>query len=77
MNITVNMTKDEFLEYCKFTEFKSKQKTGIIEVNSSINNLMSELLKDGIWETDNKYDKLLKALNKSIDDYVKQQGGTR
>lgn len=67
MTINITMSKEEFLEYLNYTEFKSKVKCGIIDLESNINELMKEMLQDGIWVDKNKYDKLLKKLIDTTD----------
>lgn len=66
MTITVSMSKEEFLDYNKYKEFKNNLKCGIIELNDCVNALMKEMLEDGIWVDKNKYDKLLHKINSSI-----------
>ena len=71
MTINITMSKEEFLEYLNYQEFKSKVKCGIIDLESIINELMKEMLSDGIWVDHNKYDKLLKKLITSADNIKK------
>ena len=66
MTITVNMSKEEFLEYCSYAKFKSDVKCGIIDIEGYLNDFMKCLLEDGIWKDNNKYDKTYTKLLKSI-----------
>lgn len=71
MTINITMSKEEFLEYLNYQEFKSKVKCGIIDLESITNELMKEMFNDGIWVDHNKYDKLLKKLITSTDNIKK------
>lgn len=62
MTITVTMSKEEFMDYMDFKNFKNQVKCGIIDLNTEMNALMEMSLEDGIWEDNNKYDKVFKKI---------------
>lgn len=66
MTITVNMSKEEFLDYCNEKDFKTQVKCSIIELKDNYNMLLKELLEDGVWVDNNKYDKIIKKINHDI-----------
>lgn len=66
MTVNVTMSKEEFLEYNDYKEFKNTVKCGIIDLKDNYNAMLKMLLEDGIWEDKNKYDKIIKKLNDNI-----------
>lgn len=67
MTITVNMSKEEFLEYCNYKDFKSSIKCSIIDLKDNINGMMKMLLEDEVWKDNNKYDKKFKKICENLD----------
>lgn len=67
MTITVNMSKQEFLEYNEYANFKYRVKCGIIDLKEDYNELLKLLLDDGIWKDNNSYGKVVNKINKDID----------
>lgn len=68
MTITVNMSKEEFLDYNSYNEFKNTVKCGIIDLEDKLNSMYRYMLEDAIWSDKNKYDKLVKEVNKIVSD---------
>lgn len=66
MTIQVTMSKEEFLEWNAFQEYKSSIKCGIIELNTHYNDLLKLLLEEGKWEDKNKVDKIVHKMNEAI-----------
>ena len=66
MTVTVNMSKEEFLDYCNDKNFKSQLKCSIIDLKDNYNALLKLLLEDGIWTDRNKYGKIIDKLNSNI-----------
>lgn len=66
MEVTVKLNKEEFLDYINFQNFKSNVNCGIISLEVNYNNLLKQLLEDGIWKDNNKYDKIILEINKDI-----------
>ena len=66
MTIQVTMSKEEFLEWNSFQDYKQQIKCGIIDLNNAYNDLLKELLEEEKWQDRNKIDKLVKRMNEAI-----------
>lgn len=66
MTVTVNMSKEEFLDYCNYKNFMSSMKCSIIDLKDNYNSLLKLLLDDGIWKDRNNYGKVIDKINDSI-----------
>lgn len=73
MTINVTMTKDEFLDYTKFLDYKAQIQIVHVDLTDIFNDLYRELIQDGIIKDKNKYDKLMNKFSTAID---KLKGGT-
>lgn len=69
MTINVTMSKEEFLDYCKYSSFKSNIKCGIINLESIYDNLCKELLESGNMNNCrkimNEFSEVLKTLKEA------------
>ena len=74
MTINVTMTKDEFLDYTKFLDYKAQIQTAQVDLRDVFNDLYHELLQDGVLKDKNKDDKLMNNFSTAID---KLKGGTK
>lgn len=74
MTINVTMTKDEFLDYTKFLDYKSQIQTVQVDLRDIFNDLYRELLQDGIIKDKNSYDKLMNKFSTALDIL---KGGTK
>ena len=66
MTINVTMSQEEFIDYISYKNDVTSNKVIKHEINDNYNKLLNQLLEDGIWKTNNKYDNLLKNLSSSI-----------
>ena len=63
MTVNVTMSKEEFLEYCKYSGLKKDIKCDIITLESIYDKLCKELLVEG---NINKYNKLMSDFNDTL-----------
>lgn len=63
MTINVTMSKEEFLDYNKYTSFKNNIKCGIIKLESIYDSLCKELLEEG---NITKYNKLMHEFDETL-----------
>lgn len=66
MTINVAMSKEEFIDYLNYQEFKTQVNCGIIDLEGKFNELLKMLLEDECWKDNNKYDKQLKKINECL-----------
>lgn len=66
MTISVTMSKDEFIDYTKFNDYKQKVKSLVVDLNEIFNSIYSSLLEDGLLTDKNKYGKIMNNYTKVI-----------